>query len=179
MVSGESIPSTGVLYQYIDSMDLGAIENLAANAPTQIIPFQDLMALLPQPLQGWTADSPQGMVLNTGTFSYSFASIEFQKTGGEDAVTVVVWDTVGEQMGPWFAFWYASGFYYENQEGYLKSITYKGYRGVEQRDHTDNSGHLVVGLTKETPIPEMGVLGILALVSGGLLLLRRRIFREL
>jgi hypothetical protein len=174
MLTGESIPSNGVLIQYADSMDMGAIENLAKNRPTQIIPFQELIPYLPQPMQGWTGDSPQGMVLNTGTFSYSFASKEYQKTGGEDTVTVIIWDTVGEQMGPWFAFWYGSGFYYETQDGYLKAINYKGYRAVEQRDHTDNSGHLLIGLVRETQIPEMGLLGILALASGGLLVRLRK-----
>ena len=179
MISGQPIPSMNVLYQYADAMDLGAIENLAKDKPTEIIPFQDLIAHLPQPLQGWTADVPEGMILSTGTYSYSFATDEYERTGGEDAVTVVIWDTVGEQMGPWFAFWYASGFYYENQDGYLKAISYKGYRGVEQRDHTDNSGHLVLGLVKEAPIPEIGALGIIALATGGLILRRRKVSREL
>jgi len=173
MIQGDAISSTSILYDYADLMNMGTIQNLADQNPAEAVPFQELIAQLPDPLQGWTADTPQGMILNTGTFSYSFATNEYSRTAGDEEVEVIIYDTVGEQTGPWFALWYGSGFYYENQDGYLRSITYKGYYGVEHRDNTDNSGYLMIGLARET-VPEIGVLGILALAIVPEAIRRRR-----
>ena len=160
MIDGSDIASNQILYQYMDLVDLNALISLANAHETKAVPFGDLISQLPEPMSGWTGDKPDGMLLNMGTFAYSFGSRDYTKDGAEDDVTVMLWDTVGEQMGPWFAFWYGA-MSIETTEGFIKHGTYKGYNSVEQRTYADNSGNLIVGLSM-APMPEIGSIVVLS-----------------
>lgn len=152
-VSGTSIASNEILFQYADRMDLKAIESLG-KAHEGAVPFATMIPYLPSALAGWTAGEPQGMFMDMGTTSYSFATNEYTKDGADDDVTVIIWDTVNQQIGPWYAFWYGI-ISFETTEGYARSTTYKGYPAWEQRTYEDNSGGLAIGLSL-APVPEIG-----------------------
>lgn len=172
MIDGSDIASNQILYQYMDLVDLNALISLSNAHETKAVPFGDIISQLPEPISGWTGDTPDGMLLNMGTFAYSLSSRDYTKDGAEDDVTVMIWDTVGEQMGPWFAFWYG-GMSIETNELFIKHGTYKGYNSVEQRVYADNSGYLLVGLSM-APIPEIGSIVVLSGLLSLIYVFRKR-----
>lgn len=154
-ISGNDIASNDVLFQFADLMDLSALESLTQSQGGQAVDFNILISHLPSPPAGWTAGEPQGMLVSTVAGSYSFASRDYNRDGAEDEVTVVIWDTANQQMGPWYAFWYGI-ISYETTEGYARSTIYKGYPAWETRTYEDESGALVIGVSTTSPIPEVG-----------------------
>ncbi len=172
LCSGNDIASNDILYQYMDTIDLSALEALA-NSQEEVIPFQDLIPHLPDALPGWSAGDPDGMLVSMGEVSYSLASRDYDKDGAEDDVNAIIWDTLNQEMGPWYVFWYGA-FSFETSEGFARSTTYKGHSGWEQRDYSDNSGALVVGLGFSEPVPEaFGATFAGILIGGAFLTLRR------
>jgi len=173
IVTGSDIPANDILYAYADKMDLHAIEGLARAHPDEEIPFQDLIAKLPDALAGWTAADPTGMNMEMMGMKYSFGSRDYDKDGADDSVTVVIYDTTNQTLGPWAGFWYGK-FQYQSSEGYGKWTTYKGYPAWEQRTYDGNEGTLVIGLAPTSPIPEEGLPLLIGAGIIPLILLRRR-----
>jgi hypothetical protein len=174
LASGNDMASNDILYQYMDTVDLGALEALAA-AHGEVIPFQDLIPHLPDALPGWSAGDPDGMMMSMGEVSYSLATRDYEKDGAEDDVEVIIWDTLNQQMGPWYVFWYGA-YSFETSEGYARTTTYKGRPAWEQRDYSDNSGTLVVGLDFAQPVPEAAVASFAGILVGGAAIPLRRKF---
>jgi len=166
-VEGDDIDSNQILFDYVKAMNLGAIEALDKAHQGAAVPFAELIAKLPEPLAGWTGDEPDGALVSAMGFTYSLGERNYEKTGAEDDVTVVIYDTMGQQAGPWFAVWMGWGFSYETTEGYGKTTTVSGYPAWETRDYSSKSGLLAVGLAL-APIPETGLIAFATLILGGL-----------
>jgi len=88
----------------------------------------------------------------------------------------VIWDTVNQQTGPWYAFWYGEKIIFETNDAYARSREVKGYPAWEYRDKKQNEGWLGIGLVMATPVPEMGnlILIVPALLSAGIIARKMR-----
>jgi len=172
VIQGDYTKSNDILFDYGNAMDLDGINSLAVGHPNGAVPFSDLIGKLPDPLPGWTADDPTGMQMATPTGSYSFAQRDYYKEGADDQVSIVIYDTVQNQFGPWYALWY-SAYSWESTEGYGRFTKVKGYPAWEVREYSDNSGYLAIGVGTGTQVSEPGWLYLLALVPVALLATRR------
>ncbi len=166
-IEGDDIGSNQILFDYAKAMNLAAIEALGKAYPGSAVPFAELIKKLPEPLSGWTGDEPEGGQITVPGLSYSFAQRDYHKSGAEDDVSVIIYDTMEQQAGPWYGVWAGWGFSWETTEGYARSTTVSGYPAWETRDYKDNSGVLAIGLVL-APVPEAGMMALATLISAGL-----------
>ncbi len=166
-INGDDIDSNQILFDYAAAMNLAAIEALDKAHPGEAVAFTLLIAKLPDPLAGWTGDDPSGAKIDMMGVSYSFAQRDYTKSEAEDSVSVIIYDTMSQQAGPWFGIWQGWGFSWETTEGYARSTTVFGYPAWETRDYDGKSGLLAIGLAV-APIPEGGftiAFAVIALIA--------------
>lgn len=144
----------------------------AQNAkPIKVIPFKELQKFLPEKgPEGFIREKPKGQTISSSGISSSSASVEFTITkmekqlqtmddGKQDSVdTEVTWtasveivDYAGMGEGMSGALHMISGMDFNNEtdEGFERSVSYNGFKGIE-KSHSQENSHscslqLVVG----------------------------------
>jgi hypothetical protein len=144
----------------------------AQNAkPIKVIPFKELQKILPEKgPEGFIREKPKGQSISSSGISSSSASVEFKiakmekqlqmlDDGKQDSVdTEVTWtasveivDYAGMGEGMAGALQMISGMDFNNEtdEGFERSATFNGYKGIEKSHSQENSRscslQLVVG----------------------------------
>lgn len=130
-------------------------------APAKSIHFKELQKCLPvKGPDGFTREKPKGQTVSNAGFSTSNASVEFtapkkekqlqsSDDGKQDSVeTDVTWnasieivDYAGMGEGMSASLQAISGMQFENEtdEGFERSTTFAGYKGIEKSHSQDNS----------------------------------------
>ena len=107
----------------------------AQNEPILVpeaVDYQKLLPILPEPLEGWTADKPEGSTEDVGGFRITNVHRDYHKGEGDKAPTaaISILDSVAnpDYVGATTAAWNNNS---ESSEGYSKSVTIDGNPGFE------------------------------------------------
>lgn len=118
-------------------------EALGGGEKVEPVHFRELMALLPQEIDGMQASKPTGERASTFGVKVSHAEVKFHGKNGEQ-ITVKITD-LGTLKGiaamSRYA-WTMGEFDRETESGYERTISYKGYKGFERYDEPDRQGEL-------------------------------------
>lgn len=114
------------------------LENLE---PVDPLPFQDLIATLPEPPADWEADDPTGSINSMGEFSLSEAGRSYRN--GDQRIQLKVMDWAHNQA-MYLPFMMAAQFSQDSTEGYNKGIEIDGAPGREEFTYASQSGNLQV-----------------------------------
>jgi len=110
-----------------------------------VVDASRLVALLPDPPAGWSADKPEGSTTQSAGFQITTASRTYVKGDADDAptATVNIVDSANNQQfqDATKAMWGATG---TTAEGYDKDVTVAGLPGFEHFANTDQTGVLWV-----------------------------------
>jgi hypothetical protein len=97
-----------------------------------VIDYQKLLPLLPEPLAGWTADKAEGSTEDVGGFRITNVHRDYRKGEGDKAPTaaISILDSVSnpDYVSATTAAWNNNS---ESGEGYGKSVTIEGNPGFE------------------------------------------------
>ena len=97
-----------------------------------VIDYQKLLPLLPEPLAGWTADKPEGSTEDVGGFRITNVHRDYRKGEGDKAPTaaISILDSVSnpDYVSATTAAWNNNT---ESGEGYGKAVTIEGNPGFE------------------------------------------------
>ena len=114
-------------------VSLGIVQ--AQNEPILVpdaVDYQKLLPILPEPLQGWVADKPEGSTEDVGGFRITNVHRDYHKGEGEKAPTaaISILDSVAnpDYVSATTAAWNSNS---ESSEGYGKSVTIDGNPGFE------------------------------------------------
>jgi hypothetical protein len=107
----------------------------AQNEPMLVpaaVDYQELIPMLPEPPEGWTADKPEGSTEDVGGFRITNVHRDYRKGEGDKAPTaaISVLDSVAnpDYVSATTAAWKSNS---ETSEGYGKSVTIDGNPGFE------------------------------------------------
>ena len=107
----------------------------AQNEPILVpeaIDYQKLLAILPEPPSGWTADKPEGSTEDVGGFKITNVHRDYHKGEGEKApsVAISILDSVSnpDYVSATTEAWKSNS---DTSEGYAKSVTIDGNPGFE------------------------------------------------
>jgi len=107
----------------------------AQNEPILVpeaVDYQKLLPILPEPLDGWTADKPEGSTEDVGGFRITNVHRDYHKGEGDKAPTaaISILDSVAnpDYVSATTAAWNNNS---ESSEGYSKSVTIDGNPGFE------------------------------------------------
>ncbi len=96
------------------------------------VDYQKLLPILPEPLEGWTADKPEGSTEDVGGFKIANVHRDYRKGEGDKAPTaaISILDSVSnpDYVSATTAAWNNNS---ESGEGYGKSVTIEGNPGFE------------------------------------------------
>jgi len=96
------------------------------------VDYQKLLPILPEPLEGWTADKPEGSTEDVGGFKIANVHRDYRKGEGDKAPTaaISILDSVSnpDYVSATTAAWNNNT---ESGEGYAKSVTIEGNPGFE------------------------------------------------
>ena len=112
------------------------LENLE---PVDPLPFQDLIATLPEPPADWEADDATGSINSMGEFSLSEAGRSYRN--GDKRIQLKVMDWAHNQA-MYLPFMMAAQFSQDSTEGYNKGIEIDGAPGREEFTYATNQGNL-------------------------------------
>src|SRR5215472_10182674 len=114
---------------------LGLSAARAQNEPILVpeaIDYQKLLPILPEPLQGWTADKPEGATEDVGGFRITNVHRDYRKGGGEKApsAAISILDSVSnpDYVSATTEAWKSNT---DSSEGYAKSVNIDGNPGFE------------------------------------------------
>ena len=117
----------------LTSVALGMAQ--AQNEPMLVpeaVDYQKLIPILPEPLQGWTAEKPEGSTEDVGGFRITNVHRDYHKGEGDKAPTaaISILDSVAnpDYVSATTAAWNSNS---ETSEGYSKSVTIDGNPGFE------------------------------------------------
>lgn len=117
--------------------------------PSPVVPFEKLMALLPEAPTGWSAEKPTGSTAEMDGFKLSTATRIYQKGDADDApvVTVTLIDAGGH---PSYFDLTTSSWKNETKtaEGYDKPVEIDGMPGFEHYAKASNTSSLSVIVAK-------------------------------
>lgn len=115
------------------ALGLGAAR--AQNEPILVpeaVDFQKLLAILPEPPSGWTADKPEGATEDVGGFKITNVHRDYHKGEGEKApgVAISILDSVSnpDYVSATTEAWKSNS---DTSEGYAKSVNIGGNPGFE------------------------------------------------
>jgi hypothetical protein len=118
--------------EIVDNMEKSAqesekrLQERRAKGDTLSIKFTELMKFLPESLDGYTAEKPEGQTTNTMGFSFSNAKHSFTKEnadGGTDRVTMELFDyNQGYEFFAGLTMWTSMGMSFENTDGWQKTF---------------------------------------------------------
>jgi hypothetical protein len=107
----------------------------AQNEPILVpeaIDYQKILAILPEPPSGWTADKPEGSTEDVGGFKITNVHRDYHKGEGEKApsVAISILDSVSnpDYVSATTEAWKSNS---DTSEGYAKSVTIDGNPGFE------------------------------------------------
>jgi hypothetical protein len=107
----------------------------AQNEPILVpeaVDYQKLLAILPEPPAGWTADKPEGSTEDVGGFKITNVHRDYHKGEGEKApgVAISILDSVSnpDYVSATTDAWKTNS---DTSEGYAKSVTIDGNPGFE------------------------------------------------
>ena len=107
----------------------------AQNEPMLVpaaVDYQELLPILPEPPEGWTADKAEGSTEDVGGFRITNAHRDYRKGEGDKAPTaaISILDSVAnpDYVSATTAAWKSNS---ETSEGYGKSVTMDGNPGFE------------------------------------------------
>src|SRR5215472_4669029 len=113
----------------------GIGEARAQNEPILVpeaIDYQKLLPILPEPLQGWTADKPEGATEDVGGFKITNVHRDYRKGEGEKApsAAISILDSVSnpDYVSATTEAWKSNS---DSSEGYAKSVTIDSNPGFE------------------------------------------------
>jgi len=119
-------------------MLIGAIGLVAARAQNEpiLVPeavdYRKLLAILPEPPSGWTADKPEGSTEDVGGFKITNVHRDYHKGEGEKApsAAISILDSVSnpDYVSATTEAWKSTS---DTSEGYAKSVTIEGNPGFE------------------------------------------------
>ena len=117
----------------VAAFELGTVR--AQNEPILVpeaIDYQKLLAILPEPPSGWTADKPEGSTEDVGGFKITNVHRDYHKGEGEKApsVAISILDSVSnpDYVSATTEAWKSNS---DTSEGYAKSVTIDGNPGFE------------------------------------------------
>jgi hypothetical protein len=115
------------------AVGLGAVR--AQNEPILVpeaVDYQKLLAILPEPPSGWTADKPEGSTEDVGGFKITNVHRDYHKGEGEKApgVAISILDSVSnpDYVSATTEAWKSNS---DTSEGYAKSVNIEGNPGFE------------------------------------------------
>src|SRR5437764_3044516 len=107
----------------------------AQNEPILVpdaVDYQKLLAILPEPPSGWTADKPEGSTENMGGFKITNVHRDYHKGGGEKApsAAISILDSVSnpDYVSATTEAWKSNS---ETSEGYAKSVNIDANAGFD------------------------------------------------
>src|SRR6266550_9624197 len=107
----------------------------AQNEPILVpeaVDYQKLLPILPEPLQGWTADKPEGSTEDVGGFKITNVHRDYRKGEGEKApsAAISILDSVAnpDYVSATTEAWKSNS---DTSEGYAKSVNIDGKPGFE------------------------------------------------
>ena len=132
--------------------DLEKIQKDLEEMPdVETLHFNDLMAVLPEPPSGYTADDAKGSTNDMGGFKISEVSRVYRAEEGDARVTVTVRDWAYNKA-LYMPFFMTSKFSQETTEGWQKGITVGEDPGFEKYTTKSQDGERMVLFRKRFPI---------------------------
>ena len=127
---------------------------LLAQAPPpeyapEVVHYEKLLPLLPEPPTGWTADEAEGSTSDVGGFELTNVHRDYKKGTGDKAPTAAI-SILDSAANPEYATATTAAWNYNSDtlEGYSKSITVDGNRGFEAYETERKHGSLWVMVAK-------------------------------
>src|SRR6516165_6369433 len=98
----------------------------------EAVDYQKLLAILPEPPSGWTADKPEGSTEDVGGFKITNVHRDYRKGEGEKApsAAISILDSISnpDYVSATTEAWKSNS---DTSEGYAKSVTIDGKPGFE------------------------------------------------
>jgi hypothetical protein len=115
----------------ISGIDAARAQNEPILVP-EVVDYQKLLPILPEPLEGWTADKPEGSTEDVGGFRITNVHRDYHKGEADKAPTaaISILDSVAnpDYVSATTAAWNNNT---ESSEGYGKPVTIDGNPGFE------------------------------------------------
>ena len=121
-----------------------AIASAEATA-TQAVPFDTLIAFLPDAPSGWEGEEPTGMTFTHEGGTWSMATASYTKKGADDVTADIVITDYAFYTAGWSTAW-QSFVAYETTEGYIKKVAVQGFPAWEVYDKESAEYALHVGV---------------------------------
>lgn len=122
--------------------DVAASGSLEGKA-TDAVDFRELKALLPDELGGMARKSSEGQKSGAMGFTLSMAEARYEKdSGGRIKLTITDAGAVAGMAAMAMYAWAGMEIDKEDENGYEKTTTIKGYRGYEKFNKSGNSSEL-------------------------------------
>ena len=125
--------------------------SLAQDGPSnlEVVDFNKLLPLFPDPPAGWTADKPEGSTDDSGGFALTTAHRDYKKGEADNApiTSISILDSVAnpDYVATTTAAWKESS---STPEGYAKPVTINGNPGFETYENDQKHGTLWVMVAK-------------------------------
>lgn len=126
-------------------------EELEAMPDVEPVHFNELIAALPEPPSGWTAQDPKGQTSNMGGMKLSNASRVYTEEDGDGRVEIEISDWAFNKA-VYVPFMMRSKFSQESTEGWNKGITVGEDPGYEEYKTKSRRGERMVLYGKRYPI---------------------------
>ena len=114
-----------------------------------VVDYKQLLPILPEPPEGWTADAPEGSTEDLGEMKITNVHRDYQKGGDTDAPTtaISILDSASnpEYVESTTAAWDSN---VSDEEGYTKSVTIDGLPGFETFENEGKHGTLWIMVAK-------------------------------
>lgn len=114
-----------------------------------VVDYQKLLPLLPEPPGGWTADKPEGSTTDAGGFKLTNVHRDYRKGSGDNVPTTAI-SILDSAANPDYveATTAAWNFSTNSTEGYSKSVTVDGNPGFEAFENEGKHGTLWLMIAK-------------------------------
>jgi len=128
-------PARAGLFALVLFAAIGLDAARAQNEPILVpeaVDYQKLLAILPEPLSGWTADKPEGSTEDVGGFKITNVHRDYHKGEGEKApsAAISILDSISnpDYVSATTEAWKSNS---DTSEGYAKSVTIDSNPGFE------------------------------------------------
>lgn len=98
--------------------------------------FSELIKFLPDAPSGWVGEEPDGMTMTFDEWTWSTADRRYTEPATDAYAFITIIDGAYLPVGPWIMW---KGFFeYETVDGYLKSVSFKGFPAWEEHTKPDH-----------------------------------------